>query len=75
MRLREADHRLELARRGGDAAVRGGDGVAQVTHLDVGRRQGLGGRGGDFGVDVGACVGDVGCEELDGLVRVLVLAL
>lgn len=68
MRFGQADHGLELPRGGGDAAVRGADVVAEFAHRDVGVCEGLGGRGGQFRVDVGLCVGDVGGEEFDWLV-------
>jgi hypothetical protein len=67
--LRQADHAFELAGRGGDAALGGADVFAELAHGDVGGHEGFAGGGGDGWLNVGAGVGDVGCEEFDGLGR------
>lgn len=67
MRLRQADHALELTGGRGDAALGGADVLAELAHGDIGGDEGFGGGRGDGGLDVGAGVGDVGGEEFDGL--------
>lgn len=67
MGFRETDHAFELAGGGGDALFGGADILAEVAHLNVGFNELAAGVGADGGVDVGAGVGNVRGEELNGL--------
>jgi hypothetical protein len=67
VRFGQTNHRLELTGRGGNSTFLSSNVFAQFSHGHVGADEGVGGGLGYRGVDVGASVGDVGGEELDGL--------
>lgn len=69
VRFTEADHALELASRGGDAAVVTPRVCASVAHLDVGGDERVGGFRGQDRLDVVPSPRDVGGEVLDFLWR------